>query len=90
MNFDIFKPKTPALFGLDISSSSIKMLEIVESSKGYVVERHELEVGQGAQQANIDSPAHGVAQLTADCAGDLGKHDQRIDHWCCGGLHALQ
>ena len=43
MNFDIFKPKTPPLFGLDISSSSVKMLEIVESGKGYVVERHAIE-----------------------------------------------
>ena len=43
MNFDIFKPKTPPLFGLDISSSSIKMLEIVESGKGFVVERHAIE-----------------------------------------------
>ena len=43
MNFDIFKPKTPPLFGLDISSSSVKMLEIVESGKGFVVERHAIE-----------------------------------------------
>ncbi|MGH8676127.1 MAG: pilus assembly protein PilM [Burkholderiales bacterium] len=43
MNFDIFKPKTPPLFGLDISSSSVKMLEIVEAGKGYVVERHAIE-----------------------------------------------
>jgi len=33
MNFDIFKPKTPPLFGLDISSSSVKMLEIAQSGK---------------------------------------------------------
>jgi len=29
MEFDLFKPKAPPLFGLDISSSSVKMLEIV-------------------------------------------------------------
>ena len=30
MNFDIFKPKTPPLFGLDISSSSVKMVELAD------------------------------------------------------------
>ncbi len=44
MNLDIFKPKTPPLFGLDISSSSVKMLEIVAAGKaGYQVERHAIE-----------------------------------------------
>ncbi len=44
MNFDIFKPKAPPLFGLDISSSSVKMLEIVEAGKGaYRVERYAIE-----------------------------------------------
>jgi type IV pilus assembly protein PilM len=44
MELDIFKPKTPPLFGLDISSSSVKMLEIVEAGKGaYRVERYSIE-----------------------------------------------
>ena len=44
MNFDIFSPKAPPLFGLDISSSSVKMLEIVEAGKGaYRVERYVIE-----------------------------------------------
>ena len=44
MNLDIFSPKAPPLFGLDISSSSVKMLEIVEAGKGsYRVERYVLE-----------------------------------------------
>ncbi len=44
MEFDIFKPKAPPLFGLDISSSSVKMLEIVEAGKGaYQVERYTIE-----------------------------------------------
>ncbi len=44
MNLDIFKPKAPALFGLDISSSSVKMLEIVDAGKGaYRVERYVIE-----------------------------------------------
>jgi len=44
MNLDIFSPKAPPLFGLDISSSSVKMLEIVEAGKGaYRVERYAIE-----------------------------------------------
>jgi len=39
------KPKAPPLFGLDISSSSVKMVEIAEGAKGkgYVVERYAIE-----------------------------------------------
>jgi len=44
MNLDIFKPKAPPLFGLDISSSSVKMLEIVDTGKdAYRVERYTIE-----------------------------------------------
>src|SRR6185295_15536752 len=44
MQFDLFKPKAPPLFGLDISSSSVKMLEIAEAGKeGYRVERYAIE-----------------------------------------------
>ena len=45
MAFDLFKPKAPPLFGLDISSSSVKMLEIAEAGKGaYRVERYSIEL----------------------------------------------
>src|SRR5436190_5858746 len=44
MNLDFLKAKAPPLFGLDISSSSVKMLEIVEAGKGaYRVERYIIE-----------------------------------------------
>jgi len=44
LQIDIFKPKAPPLFGLDISSSSVKMLEIVDAGKGaYRVERYAIE-----------------------------------------------
>jgi type IV pilus assembly protein PilM len=44
MAFDLFKPKAPPLFGLDISSSSVKMVEIVDGGKGvYRVERYAIE-----------------------------------------------
>ena len=44
MQFDLFKPKAPPIFGLDISSSSVKMLEIVDAGKGQLrVERYAIE-----------------------------------------------
>jgi type IV pilus assembly protein PilM len=44
MAIDLFKPKAPPLFGLDISSSSVKMVEIVDAGKGtYRVERYAIE-----------------------------------------------
>ena len=44
MALDLFTPKAPPLFGLDISSSSVKMLEIVDAGKGgYRVERYAIE-----------------------------------------------
>ena len=40
----LFKPKTPPLLGADLSSSSIKMVELVETAKGsYRVERYAIE-----------------------------------------------
>ena len=44
MALDLFTPKAPPLFGLDISSSSVKMLEIVDAGKGgFRVERYAIE-----------------------------------------------
>jgi type IV pilus assembly protein PilM len=44
MRFDIFKAKAPPLFGLDISSSSVKMVELAEAGPGaYRVERYAIE-----------------------------------------------
>jgi type IV pilus assembly protein PilM len=44
MKFDLFTAKAPPLFGLDISSSSVKMLELVDGGKsGYRVERYAIE-----------------------------------------------
>jgi type IV pilus assembly protein PilM len=40
----LFKPKTPPLIGTDVSSSAVKMVEIVEAGKGlYRVERYAME-----------------------------------------------
>ena len=43
-DFDIFNPKAPPLFGMDISSSSVKMVEVVDAGKGALrVERYAIE-----------------------------------------------
>jgi type IV pilus assembly protein PilM len=34
LKLDIFKPKAPPLFGMDISSSSVKMVELLDAGKG--------------------------------------------------------
>ena len=60
LQLDIFKPKAPPLFGLDISSSSVKMLEIVDAGKGaYRVERYALEPlpRDPVADCNIQHPA---------------------------------
>src|SRR3990172_4595730 len=45
LNLDIFKPKTPPLFGMDISSSSVKMVELTDAGKGTIrVDRYVIEV----------------------------------------------
>ena len=31
LNWDIFKPKAPPLFGMDISSSSVKLVELADA-----------------------------------------------------------
>ena len=44
VQFDIFSPKTPPLIGLDISSSSVKMVELVDAGKGqHRIERYCIE-----------------------------------------------
>jgi len=44
LQLDIFKPKAPPLFGMDISSSAVKMVELAEAGKGAQrVERYAIE-----------------------------------------------
>ena len=68
MAFDLsslFKAKAPPLFGLDISSSSVKMLELVDAGKkkgGLRVERGQLGVGEHHHQAESQDRGHGQAR----------------------------
>ncbi len=63
MQFDLFTPKAPPLFGLDISSSSVKMLEIVDDGKGsYRVERYAIE--PLARDAVVDGNINNLEAVT--------------------------
>jgi len=67
MNLDFFKPKAPPLFGLDISSSSVKMLEIVDAGKGaYRVERYVIEALP--KDAVVDGNIN-ILEAVADAVG---------------------
>src|SRR4029077_4068416 len=71
MNLDFFKPKAPPLFGLDISSSSVKMLEIVEAGKGaYRVERYIIEALP--KDAVVDGNIN-ILEGVADAVGRVYK-----------------
>jgi type IV pilus assembly protein PilM len=44
LQLDIFKPKAPPLFGMDISSSAVKMVELADAGKNAQrVERYAIE-----------------------------------------------
>ncbi len=63
MKFDLFTPKAPPLFGLDISSSSVKMLEIVDAGKdSYRVERYAIE--PLARDAVVDGNINNLEAVT--------------------------
>jgi len=63
MAFDLFKPKAPPLFGLDISSSSVKMVEIVDAGKGaFRVERYAIE--PLARDAIVDGNINNLEAVT--------------------------
>src|SRR5512147_187933 len=63
MALDLFTPKAPPLFGLDISSSSVKMLEIVDAGKGaYRVERYAIE--PLARDAVVDGNINNLEAVT--------------------------
>jgi type IV pilus assembly protein PilM len=63
VKLDLFTPKTPSLFGLDISSSSVKMVEIVDAGKGiYRVERYAIE--PLARDAVVDGNVNNLEAVT--------------------------
>ncbi len=71
LNFDIFKPKSPPLFGLDISSSSVKMVEVSEVTKGesrlefYTIELLPKDAVVDGNIANLDAVVEAVQRAYA-------------------------
>src|SRR5436853_476995 len=85
MDFDLFKPKAPPLFGLDISSSSVKMLEIVEAGRGaYRVERYAIEplMRDTVVDGNI-SNLEQAADAVKRAHKRLGTRTRRPCRWWC-------
>src|SRR5438477_5097601 len=63
MEFDLFTPKAPPLFGLETSSSSVKMLEIGDAGKrAYRVERYAIE--PLARDAVVDGNINNLEAVT--------------------------
>ncbi|MBX9811726.1 MAG: pilus assembly protein PilM [Burkholderiales bacterium] len=72
----LFKPRTPALIGVDISSSAIKMLEIAEAGKGmYRVEHYAIEPlpKDSVADGNINN-LDAVSEALRRCHKRLGSH----------------
>src|SRR5476651_511952 len=80
MNLDFFKPKALPLFGLDISSSSVKMLEIVDAGKGaYRVERYAIE--PLPREAVVDGNMNvleAVVEAVKRCHKRLGTREKNV------------
>ena len=66
MQLDIFKAKAPPLFGMDISSSAVKMVELADAGKGaqrverYAIESLSKDSVLDGNIANLESVAEAV------------------------------
>lgn len=79
MQFDIFKPKAPPLFGLDLSSSSVKMLELADAGKGvYRVERYVLE--PLPREAVVDGNINNIEVVTEAVKRAYKRMGTRVKH----------
>ncbi len=80
MQLDIFKPKALPLFGLDISSSSVKMLELVDGGKGlHRVERYAIEPlpREAVVDGNMNS-LEAVVETVKRCYKRLGTREKNV------------
>jgi type IV pilus assembly protein PilM len=79
MALDLFTPKAPPLFGLDISSSSVKMLEIVDAGKGgFRVERYAIE--PLARDAVVDGNINNLEALIDAVKRGYKRLGTRTEH----------
>ena len=66
MRLDIFKPKSPPLLGMDISSSAVKMVELADAGKGarrverYAIEPLPKDAVMDGNIANLDAVSEAV------------------------------
>jgi len=77
---DLFTPKAPPLFGLDISSSSVKMLEIVDAGKGqFRVERYAIEplARDAVADGNVNN-LEAVIDAVRRCHKRLGTRTKHV------------
>jgi type IV pilus assembly protein PilM len=67
--FDVFKTKSPALIGVDVSSTAVKMVELAEVGKGgfrlerYAIESLPKDVVSDGNIANMDQVAEGLRRV---------------------------
>lgn len=76
----LFKPKSPALIGTDISSSAIKMVELSESGAGvYTVDRYAIEPlpKDAVVEGNINN-LDAVSDALKRCHKRLGSHIKNL------------
>ncbi len=79
MAFDLFTAKAPPLFGLDISSSSVKMLELVDGGKsGYRVERYAIE--PLPRDSVVDGNINNLEAVTESVKRAHGRMGTRTKH----------
>ena len=84
LNFDaieaLFKPKMPPLIGADISSSAVKMVEIVDAGKGaYRLERYAIEPlpTESVVEGNINN-LDAVIEAVKRCHKRLGSNFKNL------------
>ena len=77
---NLFKPKTPPLIGLDISSSSVKMVELVEGGKaGPRIERYAIEaLPKDAVVDGSISNLESTAEVVRKCHKRLGSRTRNV------------
>jgi type IV pilus assembly protein PilM len=79
MKFDLFTAKAPPLFGLDISSSSVKMLELVDGGRGgYRVERYAIE--PLPRDCVVDGNINNLEAVTESVKRAHGRMGTRTKH----------
>jgi len=79
MAFDLFTAKAPPLFGLDISSSSVKMLELVDGGRsGYRVERYAIE--PLPRDSVVDGNINNLEAVTESVKRAHGRMGTRTKH----------